>query len=58
MSVFCVLQRDTLVSLGNQSMQSFPTSEIPLLVNRDYILEVVGDQVIERPTTSYNLCQV
>ncbi|XP_051739850.1 solute carrier family 1 member 8b isoform X3 [Ctenopharyngodon idella] len=51
-------RRDTVISFGNQSVQSFPTSEVPLLANRDYILEVVGDQVIERPTTCYNLCQV
>ncbi|KAI2667718.1 Excitatory amino acid transporter 5 [Labeo rohita] len=49
---------DTVISFGNQSVQSLPTSEVPLLANRDYILEVVGDQVIERPTTCYNLCQV
>ncbi|XP_042574534.1 excitatory amino acid transporter 5-like isoform X1 [Cyprinus carpio] len=51
-------RRDTVISFGNQSVQSFPTSEVPLLANRDYILEVVGDQVIERPTACYNLCQV
>uniref|UniRef100_A0A671K6R3 Amino acid transporter n=1 Tax=Sinocyclocheilus anshuiensis TaxID=1608454 RepID=A0A671K6R3_9TELE len=49
---------NTMISFGNQSVQSFSTSEVPLLANRDYILEVVGDQVIERPTACYNLCQV
>lgn len=56
MAVF--FQRDTVISFGNQSVQSFPTSETPLLANRDYILEVIGDQVIEKPSPCYNLCQV
>uniref|UniRef100_A0A3B4DQH1 Amino acid transporter n=1 Tax=Pygocentrus nattereri TaxID=42514 RepID=A0A3B4DQH1_PYGNA len=52
-------RRDTVTSYyGNQSVQSIPSSEVPLIANRDYILEVVGDQVIERPTAFYNLCQV
>uniref|UniRef100_A0A8B9L764 Amino acid transporter n=1 Tax=Astyanax mexicanus TaxID=7994 RepID=A0A8B9L764_ASTMX len=52
-------RRDTVTSYyGNQSVQSIPSSEVPLIANRDYILEVVGDQVIERPTAYYNLCQV
>ncbi|XP_030629506.1 solute carrier family 1 member 8b [Chanos chanos] len=51
-------RRDTVISYGNQSVQSIPSSEVPLIANRDYILEVVGDTVIERPTTYYNLCQV
>ncbi|XP_063076502.1 solute carrier family 1 member 8b [Engraulis encrasicolus] len=52
-------RRDTLISYGATSVQSVPLSEIPLISNKDYIFEVVGDNVTERPpTTMYNLCQV
>lgn len=51
-------RRDTVISYGTQSVQSMPMSEAPLLCNKDYIFEVVGDQVTERPQTFYNLCQV
>ncbi|XP_041946452.1 solute carrier family 1 member 8b [Alosa sapidissima] len=51
-------RRDTVISYGTQSVQSVPLSEIPLITNRDYIFEVAGDTVTERPPTLYNLCQV
>ncbi|XP_062371609.1 solute carrier family 1 member 8b [Sardina pilchardus] len=51
-------RRDTVISYGTQSVQSVPLSEIPLITNRDYIFEVAGDSVTERPPTLYNLCQV
>ncbi|XP_028830945.1 excitatory amino acid transporter 5-like isoform X1 [Denticeps clupeoides] len=51
-------RRDTVTSYGTQSVQSMPLSEIPLMSNKDYIFEVVGETVTEKPTTFYNLCQV
>uniref|UniRef100_A0AAY4B4N8 Amino acid transporter n=1 Tax=Denticeps clupeoides TaxID=299321 RepID=A0AAY4B4N8_9TELE len=39
-------------------LASMPLSEIPLMSNKDYIFEVVGETVTEKPTTFYNLCQV
>lgn len=58
MDLLCVSQRDTVISYGTQSVQSVPLSEVPLITNKDYIFEVVGDTVTERPPTFYNLCQV
>ncbi|KAK1805802.1 hypothetical protein P4O66_012854 [Electrophorus voltai] len=37
---------------------NMPLIEVPLLARKDYIFEVVGDTVIERPTVYYNICQV
>ncbi|KAL2097201.1 hypothetical protein ACEWY4_006408 [Coilia grayii] len=51
-------RRGTVISYGAQSVQSVPLSEMPLISNKDYIFEVVGDTVTERPPALYNLCQV
>lgn len=50
------LQRDTVISFGNQSVAM---SDAPLIAHRcDYVFEVDGDNVLERPVACYNLCQV
>lgn len=50
------LQRDTVISFGNQSVAM---SDAPLIAHRcDYVFEVDGDNVMERPVACYNLCQV
>lgn len=50
------LQRDTVISFGNQSVA---LSDAPLITHRcDYVFEVDGDNVLEKPVPSYNLCQV
>lgn len=50
------LQRDTVISFGNQSVA---LSDAPLIAHRcDYVFEVDGDCVLERPVACYNLCQV
>lgn len=58
-SLFChvsALQRDTVISFGNQSVAM---SDTPLIAHRcDYVFEVDGDNVMERPVACYNLCQV
>lgn len=49
-------QRDTVISFGNQSVA---LSDAPLIAHRcDYVFEVDGDSVLERPVACYNLCQV
>lgn len=49
-------QRDTVISFGNQSVA---LSDAPLIAHRcDYVFEVDGDNVLERPVACYNLCQV
>lgn len=51
-----LLQRDTVISFGNQSVA---LSDAPLIAQRcDYVFEVDGDNVLERPVTCYNLCHV
>ncbi|XP_076880876.1 excitatory amino acid transporter 5 [Brachyhypopomus gauderio] len=35
-----------------------PMIEVPLLARKDYIFQVIGDRVTERPTVYYNICQV
>uniref|UniRef100_A0A665V864 Amino acid transporter n=1 Tax=Echeneis naucrates TaxID=173247 RepID=A0A665V864_ECHNA len=48
--------RDTVISFGNQSVA---LSDAPLITHRcDYVFEVDGDNVLERPVACYNLCQV
>ncbi len=50
------LQRDTVISFGNQSVA---LSDAPLIAHRcDYVFEVDGDSVLERPVACYNLCHV
>lgn len=50
------LQRDTVISFGNQSVA---LSDAPLIAHRcDYVFEVDGENVMERPMACYNLCQV
>ncbi|PWA29515.1 hypothetical protein CCH79_00008038 [Gambusia affinis] len=49
-------RRDTVISFGNQSVAM---SDAPLIAHRcDYVFEVDGDNVLERPVPCYNLCQV
>lgn len=49
-------QRDTVISFGNQSVA---LSDAPLITHRcDYVFDVDGDCVTERPVACYNLCQV
>uniref|UniRef100_A0A3Q2PM66 Amino acid transporter n=1 Tax=Fundulus heteroclitus TaxID=8078 RepID=A0A3Q2PM66_FUNHE len=49
-------RRDTVISFGNQSVAM---SDAPLITHRcDYVYEVDGDSVLERPVPCYNLCQV
>ncbi|KAM3595416.1 uncharacterized protein V6R79_023251 [Siganus canaliculatus] len=49
-------RRDTVISFGNQSVA---LSDAPLITHRcDYVFEVDGDSVLERPVPCYNLCQV
>lgn len=49
-------QRDTVISFGNQSVAM---SDAPLIGHRcDYVFEVDGENVLERPVACYNLCQV
>ncbi|KAG7238043.1 hypothetical protein INR49_031397 [Caranx melampygus] len=49
-------RRDTVISFGNQSVAM---SDAPLIAHRcDYVFEVDGDNVLERPVACYNLCQV
>ncbi|XP_074547487.1 solute carrier family 1 member 8b [Halichoeres trimaculatus] len=49
-------RRDTVISFGNQSVAF---SDAPLISHRcDYVFEVDGDNVLERPVACYNLCQV
>ncbi|KAM7403376.1 hypothetical protein PAMA_004025 [Pampus argenteus] len=49
-------RRDTVISFGNQSVAM---SDAPLMAHRgDYVFEVDGDNVLERPVACYNLCQV
>ncbi|KAA8581987.1 hypothetical protein FQN60_008727, partial [Etheostoma spectabile] len=48
-------RRDTVISFGNQSMAM---SDAPLITHRcDYVYEVDGDNVLEKPVACYNLCQ-
>lgn len=50
------LQRDTVISFGNQSVA---LSDTPLITHRcDYVFEVDGDNVLEKPVPCYNLYQV
>ena len=52
----CPTQRDTVISFGNQSVA---LSDTPLITHRcDYVFEVDGDIVLEKPVACYNLCQV
>ncbi|TNN78284.1 Excitatory amino acid transporter 5 [Liparis tanakae] len=49
-------RRDTVISFGNQSVAM---SDAPLISHRcDYVFEVDGESVTERPLACYNLCQV
>ncbi|KAG7271000.1 hypothetical protein CRUP_038451, partial [Coryphaenoides rupestris] len=49
-------RRDTVISFGNQSVT---LSEAPLMAHRcDYVFDVDGEQVTEKPMPCYNLCQV
>ncbi|KAF3701014.1 Excitatory amino acid transporter 5 Retinal glutamate transporter Solute carrier family 1 member 7 [Channa argus] len=49
-------RRDTVISFGNQSVA---LSDVPLIAHRcDYVFEVDGDNVLERPMACYNLCHV
>ncbi|TWW54765.1 excitatory amino acid transporter 5-like [Takifugu flavidus] len=49
-------RRDTVISFGNQSVA---LSDAPLIAHRcDYIFEVDGENMMERPVACYNLCQV
>ncbi|XP_049452756.1 solute carrier family 1 member 8b [Epinephelus fuscoguttatus] len=49
-------RRDTVISFGNQSVA---LSDVPLIAHRcDYVFEVDGDNVLEKPMTCYSLCQV
>ncbi|CAL8274474.1 unnamed protein product [Merluccius merluccius] len=49
-------RRDTVISFGNQSVT---LSEAPLMAHRcDFVFEVDGEQVTEKPVACYNLCQV
>lgn len=49
-------QRDTVISFGNQSVA---LSDAPLIAQRcNYMFEVDGDTVLEKPAGCYNLCQV
>ena len=58
MDLLCASQRGTAISYGTQSVLSVPLYDVPLISNKDYIFEVAGDTVTERPPTFYNLCQV
>ncbi|KAK1893726.1 Excitatory amino acid transporter 5 [Dissostichus eleginoides] len=50
------IRRDTIISFGNQSMAM---SDAPLLTHRcDYVYDVEGETVLERPVACYNLCHV
>ncbi|XP_018609114.1 excitatory amino acid transporter 5-like [Scleropages formosus] len=51
-------RRDTVTSCGIQSVESVPMTEVPLLANKDYVFEVIGDTVMERPAAYYNICHV
>ncbi|XP_061780441.1 excitatory amino acid transporter 5-like isoform X2 [Nerophis lumbriciformis] len=49
-------RRDTVISVGNQSVT---LSDAPLMAHRcDFVFEVDGDNVLEKPVGCYNLCQV
>nr|XP_057946900.1 excitatory amino acid transporter 5-like isoform X2 [Doryrhamphus excisus] len=49
-------RRDTVISVGNQSVT---LSDAPLMAHRcDFVFEVDGDNILEKPMTCYNLCQV
>ncbi|KAJ3612831.1 hypothetical protein NHX12_019089 [Muraenolepis orangiensis] len=49
-------RRDTVISFGNQSGTM---SEAPLMAHRcDFVFDVDGEQVTEKPLACYNLCQV
>lgn len=55
-SCLLLLQRDTVISFGNQSVA---LSDTPLIAHRcDYMFEVDGDAVLEKPVACYSLCQV
>uniref|UniRef100_A0A3Q2Z127 Amino acid transporter n=1 Tax=Hippocampus comes TaxID=109280 RepID=A0A3Q2Z127_HIPCM len=48
--------RDTVISVGNQSVT---LSDAPLIAHRcDFMFEVDGDNILEKPVACYNLCQV
>uniref|UniRef100_A0A8C6X048 Amino acid transporter n=1 Tax=Neogobius melanostomus TaxID=47308 RepID=A0A8C6X048_9GOBI len=49
-------RRDTVISVGNQSVA---LSDAPLLAHKcDYVYDVDGDSVVERPVPNFNLCHV